>query len=93
MLEALARGLPVVATPHGVLGLGVGRADGCLVGESPVELAAALAEAADPVANAALSAGARRSWQQQFAPESASLAYDEVFGLQAPEVAAAEDRT
>ena len=31
VLEALARGLPVVATPHGVLGLDVGPDDGCLV--------------------------------------------------------------
>ena len=34
VLEALARGLPVVATPHGVLGLEVGEDDGCLVGHA-----------------------------------------------------------
>ncbi len=60
VLEALARGLPVVATPHGVLGLDVGPDDGCLVADEPEGLAGLLARAADPVENAALSAGCVR---------------------------------
>jgi glycosyltransferase involved in cell wall biosynthesis len=51
VLEALARGLPVVATPHGVLGLDVGPNCGCLVATEPEGLARMLARAANPVHN------------------------------------------
>ena len=81
VLEALARGLPVVATPYGVLGLDVGRADGCLVADSPEGLAAALAEALDPDANGALSDAARAAWRTRFAPAVAAAAYDDALGL------------
>jgi glycosyltransferase involved in cell wall biosynthesis len=81
VLEALARGLPVVATPHGVLGLGVGRAEGCLVESTPAGLAAALAEVADPGRNAALSAGAAGAWARRFSPAVAARAYDDVCRL------------
>lgn len=81
VLEALARGLPVVATPHGVLGLEVDRADGCLVGQTPAALAALLAEAAQPDANAILSRAARVAWDRRFDPEVASRAYDELLWL------------
>jgi glycosyltransferase involved in cell wall biosynthesis len=81
VLEALARGLPVVATPHGVLGLNVGRQDGCLVGHSPGELAALLTETADVANNATLSEAAQHSWAQRFCPPVAGLAYDDLFRL------------
>ena len=58
ILEALARGLPVVATRQGVLGLDVGAHDGCLIADTPAELAQGLAEPTDPVRNQALSAAA-----------------------------------
>ena len=83
VLEALARGLPVVATPHGVLGLAVGRQDGCLIGRSPEELASMLAQAADVETNVALSEAALASWADRFCPSVASLAYDELLGLPA----------
>jgi glycosyltransferase involved in cell wall biosynthesis len=81
VLEALARGLPVVATPHGVLGLGVGREQGCLVSPTPEGLAGLLAEAAGPAANAVLSAAATAAWIERFSPEVAGRAYDGLFGL------------
>jgi glycosyltransferase involved in cell wall biosynthesis len=81
VLEALARGLPVVATPQGVLGLGVGRAQGCLVAPTPEGLAGLLAEAAEPTSNAALSTAATAVWADRFSPEVAGRAYDALLGL------------
>lgn len=81
VMEALSRGLPVVATPAGVLGLGVGRQDGCLVGQSPEQLARLLVEAADGRSNTILSDAALNSWRRRFSPAVASTAYDEVLQL------------
>jgi glycosyltransferase involved in cell wall biosynthesis len=83
VLEALARGLPVVATPAGVLGLPVGPHDGCLVATVPAELPGLLAQAADPAVNPALSAAARGSWERSFSPAVVGPTYDAAFGLAA----------
>lgn len=90
VLESLARGLPVVGTPMGVLGLDVAAQDGCLVAATPAGLAAALAQAADPAANAQLSAGASRCWSTRYAPEVLRGVYDDVLGLR-PSCDAASD--
>ena len=81
VLEALARGLPVVASPAGVLGLRVGAEQGCLVGDGPAALAAQLAAASAPARNDDLSRAARAAWEASYAPEVVSRAYDEVLGL------------
>ena len=81
VLEALARGLPVVATPAGVLGLRVGAEQGCLVGDGPAALAAQLAVAAAPDRNDDLSRAARAAWETSYAPAVVSRAYDDVLGL------------
>lgn len=81
VLESLARGLPVVGTPMGVLGLDVDVRDGCLVAATPEGLAAALAQAADPSTNADLSSAALRCWSTRFAPDVLRGVYDEVLEL------------
>lgn len=84
VLESLARGLPVVATTYGVLGLDVDEDAGCLVADDPAGLAAALAAVVDPETNARLSAAARRRWEERYAPAVAQEAYDRVLGLVVP---------
>jgi glycosyltransferase involved in cell wall biosynthesis len=81
VLEALARGLPVVATREGVLGLPVGRQDGCLVASSAADLVPLLATAAAPAVNQGLSVAARGSWRRHFSPEVIGPHYDAAFGL------------
>ena len=88
VLESLSRGLPVVATPHGVLGLNVDAADGCLVSTDLTEMATHLAECADPEHNDRLSAAAGRAWAERFCAPVASRAYDELLGLPAAASAA-----
>ncbi|MFT4164802.1 MAG: glycosyltransferase family 4 protein, partial [Microlunatus sp.] len=89
VLESLARGLPVVATPDGVLGLGAGDADGCLVATTPEDLAHAMRRAADPACNAELSARSAATWRRRFSPEVVAAVYDEVLQLD-PQRARAE---
>jgi glycosyltransferase involved in cell wall biosynthesis len=81
VLEALARGLPVVATPAGVQGIEGGEQSGCLVGDSPAALAAAMRTATDPATNAKLSAAARHAWDTRYSPAVVRVRYDEIFGL------------
>jgi glycosyltransferase involved in cell wall biosynthesis len=81
VLEALSRGLPVVATQQGVLGLEVGAEDGCLVADTPAGLARCLLAATDPVRNRELSAAAAASWQRSYAPEVVASTYDDVLSL------------
>jgi glycosyltransferase involved in cell wall biosynthesis len=81
VLEALARGLPVVATGAGVLGLPVGRPDGCLVASAPEHLPGLLVQAADPAVNPTLAAAARHSWERNFSPDVVGPTYDAAFGL------------
>jgi hypothetical protein len=81
VLEALSRGLPVVATPYGVEGTPVDESNGCLVGNTPDELAKFLVQAADPAQNAILSAAARATWEQRFARDAIRESYDELLFL------------
>lgn len=83
VLEALARSLPVVATPHGVLGLDVGSSDGCLVSADVASLAADLYGCSIPEQNERLSAAAGHAWATKFSPSVASRDYDELLGLPA----------
>jgi glycosyltransferase involved in cell wall biosynthesis len=81
VLEALARGLPVVATPAGVRGIDATEAAGCLVAEDPAGLAKAMAVACDPAVNARLSDAARAAWDEHYAADVVRRRYDELFDL------------
>jgi glycosyltransferase involved in cell wall biosynthesis len=92
VIEALARGLPVVATPAGVQGIEADESTGCLVGATPEDLAASMRMVVDPEINARLSKAARHAWDQTYSPAVVRAQYDEIFGLvngvAAPSVAA-----
>jgi glycosyltransferase involved in cell wall biosynthesis len=81
VLEALARGLPVVATPAGVQGIEADESTGCLVGATPEDLAASMRMAFDPETNLRLSKAARSAWDQTYSPAVVRAQYDEIFGL------------
>jgi glycosyltransferase involved in cell wall biosynthesis len=81
VLEALARGLPVVATAAGVQGVEGGEQSGCLVGETPQQLVAAMRRAIDPETNRALSTAARLAWDTRYSPTVVRKRYDDIFGL------------
>jgi hypothetical protein len=83
VLEALSRGLPVVATPYGIEGTPVGLENGCLVGTTPDELAKLLVQAADPAQNAHLSALARATWDMRYSYDVIQDSYDNLLlGIQ-----------
>jgi glycosyltransferase involved in cell wall biosynthesis len=81
VLEALARSLPVVATAAGVQGIEGGELSGCLIGDSPQALAAAMRAAVDPATNRRLSAAARQTWDQHYSPAVVRRRYDQIFGI------------
>jgi glycosyltransferase involved in cell wall biosynthesis len=81
VLEAFARGLPVVATPAGVLGIEADESTGCLVAATPEDLAASMVAACDPETNTRLSTAARRAWAQTYSPKVVRRQYDKIFGL------------
>jgi hypothetical protein len=81
VLEALARGLPVVATPSGVQGIEADESTGCLVGATPEDLAASMRMAFDSETNLRLSKAARRAWELTYSPDVVRAQYDEIFGL------------
>jgi glycosyltransferase involved in cell wall biosynthesis len=81
VIEALARGLPVVATPAGVQGIEADESTGCLVGATPEDLAASMRLACDPEMNQKLSKAARRAWDHTYSPNVVRAQYDEIFGL------------
>lgn len=83
VLEALARGLPVVATPAGVQGIDADESTGCLVGATPEDLAASMKLVCEPDVNQRLSKAARRAWELTYSPDVVRARYDEIFGLRA----------
>jgi glycosyltransferase involved in cell wall biosynthesis len=81
VLEAMARGLPVIATPAGVEGIDARTTSGCLVAETPETFARAMRTACDPRTNRWLSIAARRFWNRTYSPRVVRRQYDSIFGL------------
>lgn len=84
VLEALSRGLPVVATSAGVQGIARSSRSGgagFLVGDDPQAIAEAMASVCDPTTHDRLARAARRTWDRLYSPSVVEGAYDEFFGL------------
>lgn len=83
VLEALARAVPVIATPAGVYGINEPERNGCLVSDTPESFASSMHAACDPDTNAALSTAARAAWDEHYAPAVVRRRYDALFNLTA----------
>jgi glycosyltransferase involved in cell wall biosynthesis len=80
VLNALARGLPVVTTPDGAEGLDVLPGEHVLIGSSPEELVDALVRVMDDDGVwSTLSENGRRLIRDRYTPETAYRVLDEVF--------------
>ena len=82
VLDALARGLPVVTTEVGAEGIGES-SPGLVITGSAVEAGLELARLTDPQARAAASTDAAGIYADRFAPPVVHAAYDEAFGTTA----------
>jgi len=80
VLEALAHGVPVVATPVGAEGVATGPDNGVLVEADLRRVPAVMAHVADDNRNADLSEAARRHYLSYYSRSAAFRRYDEVFG-------------
>lgn len=81
VLEALARGVPVLTTDVGAEGIAAGPDAGVLVESDLARYPQVMRELTDPARNAALSAAARRHHASTYARDAAYARYDRVFGL------------
>jgi glycosyltransferase involved in cell wall biosynthesis len=80
VLNALARGLPVVTTPEGAEGLDIRSGEHALVGSSAPAIAHALMQVlTDDDTWTALAQGGRRLVRERYVPEIAYAALDQVF--------------
>lgn len=80
LLDALARGLPVLTTSVGAHGIADGPEHGVVVEDRIDAWPAALASMCEPGRNAELSSLARARFRSTFSPEAVIAAYDRVFG-------------
>jgi len=79
VLDALARGLPVVTTEVGAEGIGESSL-GLVITGSPDEAGRELARLADPEARAVAARDAARIYRERYAPDVVHAAYDVAFG-------------
>ncbi len=79
VVEALARGLPVVSTGVGAEGIAAGPEEGCLVEDDVARHPELMAGLTDPLRNARLSENARRLYRQRYARAAVFREYDELF--------------
>ena len=81
VIEALARGLPVVSTTIGADGFAVGPEHGVLVADQSEQFADALCELTDPGRNHEVSEGARDQFASTFSRDAVFACYDKAFAL------------
>jgi glycosyltransferase involved in cell wall biosynthesis len=81
VLEALAHGVPVLATPVGAEGIEAGEHRGILVEPELARFPEHMSRLTDSAWNAELSARAQRHHRSTYAPQAAHAHYDEVFGF------------
>ena len=79
VLDALARGLPVVTTDVGAEGIGES-SPGLLITGSAAEAGLELARLTDPEARAVAARDAARIYAERYAPDVVHAAYDAAFG-------------
>jgi glycosyltransferase involved in cell wall biosynthesis len=83
VLDALGRGVPVIATSTAAEGIPVSAdgGDGCLVEDDLARWAGVLVSVMSPQRAAELSGAALRFYRRIYAPAVVSTEYDEIFGL------------
>jgi len=79
VVEALARGLPVVSTAVGAEGIASGPEQGCVIEDDVARHPELMAGLTDPARNQRLSDSARRHYQQRYAPRVVFREYDKLF--------------
>jgi len=79
IVEALARGLPVITTRVGAHGIGLGAAHGLVVEDRIEAYPGALAALCEPTRNAGLSEAARAHFEATFSRQAVTAAYDRAF--------------
>lgn len=79
IVDAAARGLPVVTSTIGAHGIGTGPTEGMIVADEPGAFVDGVLAALDPATNATLSAAGRRNFDEHFAPDVVRRAYDHAF--------------
>jgi glycosyltransferase involved in cell wall biosynthesis len=80
-LDALARGIPVVATSYGAEGVSAHSRPGLSIVSDATEAGLALARLADPAIRNGEAVGASEFFQQRFSQSVVAKAYDRVFGI------------
>lgn len=79
ILEAWARGVPVIATPEAAAGLGAEDGRELLVAQTPEEWAAAVARLREPAGREARVSGGRRTLAERHAPAGAAAGLADLY--------------
>jgi glycosyltransferase involved in cell wall biosynthesis len=81
VIEALARGLPVVSTSIGADGFAAGAENGVLIADQAAQFAEAMCELTDPTRNREVSDNARGQFDVTFARDAVFACYDKAFAI------------
>ncbi|GAB3661879.1 glycosyltransferase family 4 protein [Nocardioides korecus] len=83
VIEALARGLPVVSTPIGAEGVETGADRGILLVPDASAVGEVVRDLRDPARHLQLSGAARRHYEERYSLRAAFATYDEAFAARA----------